>query len=145
MKKLIFLFGLFLSFTTFAQDETEGEAKIEFDQYTIDYGTIEKGSNGVRAFTFKNTGTAPLIISTVKSSCGCTIHKKPEKPIMPGKKGEIEVKYDTNRVNPIRKTVTVTSNASNSPTVALKIKGTVINSAAETVLKEKKEKSILEE
>ena len=49
------------------------------------------------------------------------------------------IKYDTNRVNPIRKTVTVTSNASNSPTVALKIKGTVINSV-ETVLKEKKKK-----
>ena len=88
MKRLILLFGLFLSFATFAQEEAEGEAKIEFDQYTIDYGTIEKGSNGVRVFTFKNTGTAPLIISTVKSSCGCTIPKKPEKPIMPGKKGE---------------------------------------------------------
>ena len=45
---------------------------------------------------------------------------------MPCEEGEIQVKYDTNRVNPIRKTITVTSNA-DTPTVALKIKGTVID------------------
>ena len=61
---------------------------------------------------------------------------------MPGKSGEIEVKYDTNRVNPIRKTITVTSNAE-TPTVALKIKGTVINSRKSTVIGDK-DKSILE-
>mgnify|MGYP002063185881 CR=1 FL=1 len=66
---------------------------------------------GVRIFKFKNTGNAPLIVSDVKSSCGCTIPKKPKDPIMPGESGEIEVKYDTKRVAPIRKTVTVISNA----------------------------------
>lgn len=104
--------------------------KIEFKSETIDYGEIEKGSDGVRVFEFTNTGTAPLVISDVRSSCGCTIPKKPEEPILPGKTGQIEVKYDTNRVGPIRKAITVTSN-SDTPTKVLKIKGTVKGEGAE--------------
>ena len=140
MKNILTLLLIcFLSIPINAQDKI---AKIEFESQTIDYGTIEKGSNGVRVFKFKNTGNAPLIVSNVKSSCGCTVPKKPTAPIMPGKSGEIEVKYDTNRVNPIRKTITETSNAE-TPTVALKIKGTVINSRKSTVIGDK-DKSILE-
>ena len=88
------------------------------------YGEIQKGADGVRVFEFTNTGNAPLIISKVSSSCGCTIPKKPEEPILPGKTGEIQVKYDTNRVGPIRKAITVISNA-DTPTVVLKIKGEI--------------------
>ena len=119
------------------------QAKIEFKSETIDYGTIEKGSNGVRVFEFTNTGDEPLIISKVSSSCGCTIPKKPKDPIMPGETGEIEVKYDTKRVNPIRKTITVMSNAE-TPTVALKIKGLVIDPSKVSVL-DKKEKSVMQQ
>ena len=104
-------------------------AKIEFKSETIDYGEIKKGSDGVRIFEFTNTGNAPLVIEDVKSSCGCTVPKKPEEPIMPGEKGEIEVKYDTKKPGPIRKTVTVYSNA-DVPVKALKIKGTVIDDEA---------------
>jgi hypothetical protein len=133
------LFISLLSASVYAQDKI---AKIEFESKTIDYGTIEKGSDGIRVFKFKNTGNAPLIVSDVKSSCGCTVPKKPTAPIMPGKTGEIEVKYDTNRVNPIRTTITVTSNAE-TQTVALKIKGTVIDSSKSTVIGDKN-KSVLE-
>ena len=131
--------GLF-ALTVSAQEKV---AKIEFASETIDYGTIEKGADGVRVFKFTNTGDAPLIISKVKSSCGCTVPKKPEEPIMPGETGEIEVKYDTNRVMPIRKTITVTSNAQRA-TVALKIKGNVIDPSKTSVL-EKKQKSLVEQ
>ena len=141
MKNLVaILFVGLMSFGAFAQDKV---AKIEFKTDTIDYGTIEKGADGVRVFEFTNTGNAPLIISDVKSTCGCTVPKKPEGPIMPGEKGEISVKYDTNRVNPIRKTITVTSNA-DTPTVALKIKGEVIDPSKTSVL-EKKDKSVIEQ
>jgi len=140
MKKLIaVLFISVVSFGSFAQDKL---AKIEFKETTIDYGTIEKGADGVRTFEFTNTGDAPLIISKVNSSCGCTVPKKPDGPVMPGEKGEIQVKYDTKRVMPIRKTITVLSNAE-TPTVALKIKGNVINPDNKSVLA--KEKSILEQ
>ncbi|MDN3665996.1 DUF1573 domain-containing protein [Algibacter miyuki] len=138
MKKIITI--LFIGLMSYA---VNAQAKIEFKSDTIDYGTIEKGANGVREFEFTNTGNEPLIVSKVSSSCGCTIPKKPDAPIMPGKTGVIEVKYDTNRVNPIRKTITVISNAV-TPTVALKIKGLVIEANTQSVL-QKKEKSIVQQ
>ena len=141
MKNLVLVLCVaFLSFSALAQEKV---AKIEFKTEVIDYGTIEKGADGVRIFEFTNTGNAPLIISNVKSTCGCTVPKKPDGPIMPGETGEIEVKYDTNRVNPIRKTITVTSNA-DRPTVALKIKGLVVDPSKTSVL-EKKTKSVMEQ
>ena len=122
MKKIVLiLFVGLLALSVNAQDKA---AKIEFKTETVDYGVIEKGSDGVRVFEFTNTGTAPLIISKVSSSCGCTIPKKPEEAILPGKTGEIQVKYDTKRVGPIRKAITVISNA-DTPTKVLKIKGEV--------------------
>ena len=140
MKKLItILFIGLVSLTINAQDKV---AKIDFKSDTIDYGTIEKGSNGVRVFEFTNTGDAPLIISNVTSSCGCTVPSWTKEPILPGKIGKIDVKYDTNRVNPIRKTITVISNAE-TPTVALKIKGDVVDSKSASVL-EKTEKSVVQ-
>ncbi len=141
MKNLIaILFVGMLSVSAFAQEKV---AKIEFKTDVIDYGTIEKGANGLRVFEFTNTGNAPLIISRVTSTCGCTVPKKPERPILPGEKGEIEVKYDTQRVNPIRKTITVLSNA-DTPTVALKIKGDVVESGKANVL-DKQNKSVMEQ
>jgi hypothetical protein len=127
MKKILVLLSLFLvsSFNGFSQSEGPN---IEFESTVVDYGEILKGSNGIRVFTFTNTGDSPLEISKVYSSCGCTIPKKPEAPIAPGEKGEIQVKYDTNRIGPIRKTITVNSNATATPIVSLKIKGKVADS-----------------
>ena len=99
---------------------------ISFDTDTIDYGEITKGSDGVRTFTFENTGNAPLEIQGVRSSCGCTIPKKPEAPIAPGDKGEITVRYDTNRLGVFRKTITVNTNVSSKAIIALKIRGNVL-------------------
>ena len=140
MKNLLtILFIGLISFSVNAQDKV---AKIEFKETTIDYGTIEKGANGIRTFEFTNTGDAPLIVSKVSSSCGCTVPKKPDAPIMPGNTGEIIVKYDTNRVMPFRKTITVISNA-DTPTVALKIGGEVIDPSKVNVLDKKK--SVMEQ
>jgi len=122
MKKVVLvLFVGLLALSVKAQDKT---AKIEFKSETVDYGEIQKGSDGVRVFEFTNTGNAPLIISKVSSTCGCTIPKKPEEPILPGETGEIQVKYDTKRIGMIRKAITVISNA-DTPTKVLKIKGEV--------------------
>jgi len=115
---------------------SRAQAKIEFKTETIDYGKIEKGSDGVRVFQFTNTGNAPLIISDVKSSCGCTVPSKPEKPVAPGETNSIKVKYDTKRVGKIRKTVTVYSNA-NTPIKALKIKGEIMNNLKSNEVLEK--------
>ena len=103
----------------------EHGAKIRFEEMEHQYGTIQKGGNGDCEFTFWNDGDEPLILQTVKASCGCTTPKYTQKPVMPGQKGVIGVHYNTNNVGGFSKTVTVTSNAVNNPRVVLRIKGTV--------------------
>jgi len=142
MKNFMTILFLGLFSVAVSAQNTKG-AKIKFKTETIDYGTIEKGADGLRVFEFTNDGTEPLVISKVKSSCGCTVPKWSDQPIMPGESGTIEVKYDTKRVMPIRKTITVTSNAERA-TVALKIKGNVIDPSKTSVL-EKKNKSLIEQ
>jgi hypothetical protein len=112
---------------------------MELKSDTVDYGTTSKDTdNGLRAFEFTNTGDAPLIIKDVKSSCGCTVPSWPKEPIAPGKSGKIEVKYNMNP-GPIRKTITVQSNAVNHPdgVVALKLKGEVIKKEEVNILEKK--------
>ena len=115
---------LFVGLMTMTVTAQEKKAAITFESDVVDYGEVDYGSDGVRKFTFTNTGTDVLIVARVYSTCGCTIPKKPEEPIQPGDTGVIEVKYDTNRPGPIRRTITVYSNASEIPHT-LKIKGVV--------------------
>jgi hypothetical protein len=103
--------------------------KIEFSapDNTIDYGKISKGDNAVRSFEFTNTGNAPLLIIDAQSTLSSIVVTKPSGAIQPGKKGKIDVKYNM-ATGPIRKTITVETNAVNYPDgrVALKIKGEVL-------------------
>ena len=142
MKKILVLLivGL-ISFSVNAQTKEEIKKDFtgpvfEFENEVIDYGEIAVNSDGNRVFKFKNIGKAPLIISNVKGSCGCTVPTKPEEPIMPGETGEIKVKYATNRIGPFSKTVTITSNAY-EPTVVLRIKGRVLEQKSEELQKKK--------
>jgi hypothetical protein len=98
---------------------------ITVDKETHDYGTIKQGANGECTFTVTNTGDAPLIITTCQGSCGCTVPQCDTAPIKPGASSTITVKYDTNRVGPINKSVTINSNAVNAPSKVVTIKGTV--------------------
>ena len=133
MKKAIltlFLGGAFL--VGMAQSEgpskdavVGGGPQLSVDKEIHDYGTIAQGANGTCEFTVTNTGDAPLIISNYKGSCGCTVPKCDTKPIAPGATTVITVRYDTKRVGPINKNVTITSNATNAPTKLVRIKGTV--------------------
>ena len=141
MKKLSTILGLFLFFTIAATAQTEskietaGGAEMTFDSEVIDYGTIPQNADGVRTFSFTNTGNAPLIISNAKGSCGCTVPTWPKQPINPGEKAEIKVKYATNRLGPINKSVTVSSNAT-TPSKVLRIKGNVIDKETTPVKQE---------
>ena len=133
--KHLFLFVVLLMFTataTFAQEATEEVAaeevnsgpKMEFETTTVDFGTIEKGSDPLRTVSFTNTGDAPLVIKQAKGSCGCTVPNWKKTPVMPGEASTMEIRYDTKRVGPIRKTVRVTTNEGGQPHV-LQVRGTV--------------------
>ena len=138
--KLTTLIFCFFSVLNLAQEK---QAEIKFETNSIDYGQIDYDSDGTRVFKFKNVGEAPLVFTRISSSCGCTIPKKPEKPILPGESEKIQVKYDTKRVGFIRKSITVTSNAASSPTTILKIKGQVVENNQQIGI-ERKKKSIVE-
>lgn len=125
--KLITILICFFSVIILAQEK---QAEIEFETNSIDYGQIDFESDGIKIFKFKNIGDAPLVFTRISSSCGCTIPKKPEKPIEPGAEGQIEVNYDTKRVGIFRKAVTVNSNAK-TPTVILRIMGEVLEEEEE--------------
>ena len=126
LKKITMKKFILLAVIALVSLSVQAQAEIKFKSETIDYGNIAKGSDGVRTFEFTNTGSEDLVISDVKSSCGCTVPEKPKDPIAPGKTGQIKVKYDTKRVGKIRKTVTVYSNAT-EPIKALHIKGEVMD------------------
>lgn len=144
MKKIVLIAFLTFSFMGFSQKG----AKIEFKDKdnTIDYGTVTKDEDsGIRSFEFTNTGDEPLIIKNVQSSCGCTVPSKPTEPIQPGQTGKIDVKYNMNP-GPIRKTITVETNAVNveEGRVALKIKGEVIVKPVVNLLEKKNNSPIMQ-
>ena len=108
------------------------EGVFKFDTETINYGNVKQNSDGNRIFSFKNVGHSAIIITSVHTSCGCTIVTKPSKPILPGEIGEIGVAYATNRKGAFSKTITITSNATDKNKI-LRIKGKVMNSNAEEI------------
>jgi hypothetical protein len=78
-----------------ATEDSEKQAIIKFDNEWHDFGTLLQGEVVTYSFHFTNTGNKPLIISSVKSSCGCTVGDYPREPIEPGKNGTIKVTYDS--------------------------------------------------
>tara|TARA_R110000868_G_scaffold404922_2_gene683731 strand:- start:2514 stop:2939 length:426 start_codon:yes stop_codon:yes gene_type:complete len=106
------------------EDANKNVGVLSFDTVEIDYGIIPQNADGARTFTFKNTGTAPIVISQVKTSCGCTVPSYSKTPVLPGETSEIQVKYATNRIGVFNKTITVMSNA-DEPNKLLHIKGEV--------------------
>ena len=106
------------------QEADPNGAIIKFETQTVDYGVIEKGSDGTREFKFTNIGKSPLKITSVKSTCGCTIPTYPKNDIMPGDSSVINVKYNTNRAGRFSKSVSIFTNTVPNRSV-LRIKGEV--------------------
>ena len=140
MKKVIYLLGIMLLMAGVAKAQevkAQNGPEIEFEKVVHDYGNIPYNGNGECEFRFTNTGNEPLLVQKPKSSCGCTIPSWPKEPILPGETEVIKVTYRTNRVGNINKTVTVTSNAIDNPTVVLRIKGRVLEQATEAMPEKK--------
>ncbi len=108
-----------------AQTSSLDTARIIFDEYEHDFGRIEEGEKVGCIFTFKNTGTGPLVINSVVTSCGCTVPKYSTRPLAPDDDGTLEVEFNSSGYNGLQtKTITVRSNAS-KPLVLLTIRGEV--------------------
>lgn len=109
---------------------------ITFEKTEHDFGKINEADGRVSVvFSFKNEGMAPLVLSNVRASCGCTTPTWTKEPVEPGQSGSITVTYNPNgRPGRFQKTVTITSNAS-EPTNKVYIKGEVIPKQAKPVNK----------
>ena len=139
MKKLFSLFTLLslaasISFAqvqsnTPATEVTDGPA-MDLSSTTVDFGTIEQDSDPFRTITFTNTGNEPLIIKNAKGSCGCTVPTYEKAPILPGETSEIKIRYATNRLGKINKTVTLYTNEGADVKRVLKVVG-MVNKKAE--------------
>ncbi|WP_318311489.1 DUF1573 domain-containing protein [Flagellimonas crocea] len=95
-----------------------------FDKMEHDFGTIQRGTPQEFAFSFTNTGNAPLIITDAKSSCGCTVPNPPKEPIAPGETGELVVRFNGSGQNQVTKTITVNANTAKGSEI-LRIKAFV--------------------
>jgi len=121
MNKFLSLFAaLLLALQVHAQEAEQPEAVVDGPQITFavsshDFGDITQGEKVNHVFEFENTGTEPLILSNVLTTCGCTATSWPREPVAPGQGGKIEVSFNSaGKMGKQNKVVTVVSNAVNA-------------------------------
>lgn len=140
MKKLFLLSFIFAAFSMVAvaqSAEPTTPAAIEeaapstggpvmtLESNTVDFGTMKQHGEPLRTVTFTNTGTEPLVIKNARGSCGCTVPTWTKEPILPGASSDIEIRYATNRLGKINKTVKITTNEGGDPHV-IKVIGNIL-------------------
>ena len=132
MKKIIYLFA-FIFVLTSCGDNPFSKVKSEnvksaavrdntpfkypvmsFDRKVHDFGTIDDGVPQETVFSYTNTGEAPLVISDIKSTCGCTVPQDWSRaPLLPGESSKFTVKFNGKGANKTTKTVTINANTQN--------------------------------
>lgn len=135
MKKInVILSLLFLSVigSAFTMVSTSGKnesltrlAKVLWEKDVYDFGEIKKDVPVFAEFTFTNEGQEPFVISSVKSSCGCTVADYPKEAILPGETGTIKASYNAKNMGAFNKKVTISGNTE-SGNKTLTIKGIVV-------------------
>ena len=70
-------------------------AAFSFTEREYDFGQADEGDVVEHTFSFTNTGAAPLVIRDIKTTCGCTTPSYTREPILPGEKGKIDVRFNT--------------------------------------------------
>ncbi len=107
-----------------AQKQVADNGEISWEKTTYNFGNLAQGVPTTAEFKFKNKGKTPVIITDVKTSCGCTASDYSKEPVKPGAWGYVKATYNAAAVGPFSKTVTVITNATTQPQL-LTISGTV--------------------
>jgi len=123
-------YGILMVCLVFSLAAISQKAVITFEKKNFDFGKVHEEDGKITTiFTFKNEGNAPLVVSRVQASCGCTTPTWSKEPIEPGKSGSVTVTYNPEgRPGMFTKTITVYSNAAEEQAVLI-IKGEVIPKA----------------
>lgn len=107
-------------------NEAATGGKIEFAEPIFDFGQVKEGEIVEQVYAYTNTGTAPVILSQVSASCGCTTPSYTQTPVLPGQSGEIKVSFDSNgQVGKQQKIVTIVSNAEDK-VATIQLRGEVL-------------------
>lgn len=90
-----------------------------------DFGEIHLGGTRKFIFKYKNATAEPLLLQTVRTSCGCTAAEWTEAPLAPGETGEITIEFDANIKGAFRKKIRVFFDRQRKPEI-LWVEGEVI-------------------
>lgn len=108
-----------------SENSVEKTAVLTLEEDSFDFGTVKEGEKVEHEFIFSNTGEAPLILSNVQASCGCTTPDYSRNPIQPGEKGMVKVVFDSKgQQGNQHKIITVTANTT-TPNTLLHLRGEV--------------------
>jgi len=100
--------------------------KIAVDQAVYDFGEVIAGIAVTHTFVLTNAGDAPLVITKVRTSCGCTTTALSKTTLEPGESVELTATFDTTHYSgKVGKSITVESNDPDTPKLVLLITGTV--------------------
>ncbi|MCS5490037.1 DUF1573 domain-containing protein [Algoriphagus limi] len=112
MKKLGLLLSALIVLVAF-QAQAQSGPVLTFKEKSIDFGDIVQGAKVSHTFEFTNTGDAPLVISNVAATCGCTVPSWPKEPVAPGSTAKIEVSFNSaGKMGKQNSVVRIYSNAS---------------------------------
>ena len=132
-KLLILCFALGLAQSVFGQNVASTQAAagpttgaiFQWANTTHDFGKTKVGNPVAYEFRFRNTGLTPLIISSVKASCGCTVTASTKEPVGHGASGFVRATYDAAKPGIYSKTVAVSANTPEG-LIHLTIKGEIV-------------------
>ncbi|TAF32184.1 MAG: DUF1573 domain-containing protein [Cytophagales bacterium] len=121
-----FLLSVLVLMLSFVPVPAEDASEISFNEVSYDFGSVREGRVVEKVFVYKNTGNLPLILTGVRTTCGCTATEWSQTPLEPGKSAQIKVKFDTmGKVGKQNKSITIISNAK-TPAMRLALMGMVL-------------------
>jgi hypothetical protein len=84
---------------------------------SVNVGEIPQGTPKTIDYEFKNNTDKSVLITNVKPACGCTAADYTKEAIAPGKIGYVKAIYNAAAVGNFTKSVTVTTNADETPKI----------------------------
>jgi hypothetical protein len=105
---------------------SSAQAQLSFEQMEIELHPKATDAEAIANFKYENKGTKPIKITSVKSSCGCTVAASQKDEVAPGEKGEVTANFKIGgRTGLQQKAITVTTDDPNQPTINLMLKANI--------------------